>query len=888
MMTEEISSAATTMLENGFSVIPVKKNKRSFGSWKEFQVHRMSVDDVAMKFNGATRFATICGEVSGNLENLDIDDTDCREDLIAMIKIKHKNILDKLVFTKTPNGYGIVYRCEALIPGNLKLAMTWDEVAEAGEYNWNDRADLQAREVDGKWIVSAARLETRGEAGYFLTAPSPGYEILEGSFVDLQPITKEDRDSIIKIAKTFDQRPVSQAPEETKPKKDVDTGKKIPWPGDIYNKEADFAGQLMEYGWKRKGKTASGITYSRPGKPGKEGGILYPDGRFMVFSANAAPLEENKQYTAFSMMVVMDFEGDFKAGTKHVAEAGYTVELTTEELTEILEDNPDQLDEAYKRSGMKEAAVSAVATDLGIPLPAGKRLARIEVLYDKLELNRVVEEVDDSLVKVMGDWGYYNYSGQLGYVTDSNNFVGYDTDSLELRAEQSLYMTQWGYENKKPKLEAIRVPVHVLRKIINFPDSSAPKVLGFAQHPVVDVHGDILGLQDGFEKGIMFKKCSGMGFTPDPRTYRECYDRIVELFCGDILFKDREGGEALFVSMLLTGLTRLGLPGGCPGYFITANEPGTGKSTMFEFVSRIIYGRLIESVDWGTDGVERRKEIIACLRDGTECFLFDNIPQGEEVKSPILAQALTSGEFKSRVMGKGEMVYIQAQSLFVFIGNNLNMATELTRRLMTVKLMAREQNPARRNVEIKNVAQYCEDCRVEVIGCLLKMLQEGFEMEEKIEHGSGFTFWDKVVRNPLLLKTGIDIARGFEDSEDESAETGELEDVIQLVVNVFGVGKRFTTRELFLAITDEKFLGDDELKMAGEIRKGAEEECRLLRDALLMRNGVADKSIKSLGKVLSSLSDRVVDDYRFVRHKTKSKKPVKHWVEFVGEESTTP
>ena len=126
MMTEEISSAATTMLENGFSVIPVRENKRSYGSWKEFQVHRMDVDDVAMKFNGATRFATICGEVSGNLENLDIDDTDCREDLIAMIKIKHKNILDKLVFTKTPNGYGIVYRCEIPVPGNLKLAMTGD------------------------------------------------------------------------------------------------------------------------------------------------------------------------------------------------------------------------------------------------------------------------------------------------------------------------------------------------------------------------------------------------------------------------------------------------------------------------------------------------------------------------------------------------------------------------------------------------------------------------------------------------------------------------------------------------------------------------------------------------------------------------------------------
>lgn len=879
-MSEMIRVKAQTLLEHGYSVIPVRENKRSFGSWKEYQQHPIKIEEIPRRFNGAKHMAIICGQVSGSLENLDIDDVECRDALVSMIKAKHADILDKLVFTKTPNGYGIVYRYQGKVPGNLKLAMTWDEVEGPGEYEWNDRASLQAKQVDGKWVVSACRLETRGEAGYFLTAPSPGYEILEGSFENLQPISKSERDSIIAIAKTFDLRPLEEEVSETG--KVFDSRKKIPWPGDIYNDNVDFEGLLLQYGWKRHGKTTDGVTYSRPGKTEKVGATLYNDGKLHIFSSNASPLEEGKQYTAFGVLAAMEFGNDWSTATKHIIEEGFEVHLTEAELKEILEDNPDQLEEAYNRSGLPESTVSQIAMDCGIPLPQGRRPGRIEVLYDKLELNRVVTECDAAMAAVEGEWGYYNYSGRVGYVTKDNTFMGYDKESLELRAEQSLYMTQWNIQNKKPKLEPIRVHTHVLNKLLVFPDSSAPKIIGFAQHPVV-VNGEVIGIHDGFHKGIMFQRCTEMGFKVDDRSWMECYNRIVELFCDDILFKDKDLGQALFVSMMLTGLTRLGIPGGCPGYFITANEPGTGKSTLFEFISRIVYGRNVQSVDWGTDQVERRKEIISCLREGVECFVFDNIQQGEEVKSPILAQALSAGEFKSRVMGKGEMVHVQAQSLFVFIGNNLNMSTELARRLMTVELLASSENPARRKVKIKRIAEFCEAHRVEVVGCLLKMILEGEGMDDKIKRESGFTFWDKIVRNPILAQTGLDIMQGFEVSSDNSEENYDIASSIELLAAVFGVGpgNSFTTRELYLAIAEERWLSDDERISAAEIIQGVEEDAGVLKDAMISLNGRAAVSIKSLGKCMSQLDNRVTGNKRFVRHKTKSKKPIQHWVEIV-------
>jgi len=384
----------------------------------------------------------------------------------------------------------------------------------------------------------------------------------------------------------------------------------------------------------------------------------------------------------------------------------------------------------------------------------------------------------------------------------------------------------------------------------------------------------------------MFSNCSALEVEVDERPYAECYDRIVELFCGDILFKDREVGEALFVSMLLTGMCRLGIDGGCPGYFITANEPGTGKSTLFEFISRLVYGKMTLSVDWGEDQVERRKEIISVLREGVECLLFDNITQGTEVKSPILAQALTAGEFKNRILGKSEAVRIRAQSLFVFMGNNLNMSTELARRLMTVELLSPRQNPAQRKVKVTDIVGYCEEHRVEVLGCLLKMAKESFSMENELDKSSGFNFWDKVVRNPILAEKGIDIAKGFETSQLDSEENEEVEGLLIALEGVFGIGKQFTTKNVFLAITvqDERTLTPAEIEDRDRIREGVEEECVALRDAMATVNAKAPMILKSTGRVLASMKDRVIGDLRFMRHDTRSKKPVLHWIEVASND----
>jgi len=877
-MTSEIQEAARNYINAGMSVIPVTAKKKSIGPWRQFQNEILPVEDVTKKFNGSKNIAIICGEVSQGLECLDIDDVEVREDLVGMIKIKHKNILDRLVFSKTPRGYGVVYRCEENIEGNQKLAMSYDAVDGPGAYDWNGRADLEAFEVDGKWFVSACKLETRGSGGYFLSAPSPGYEVLEGDMLNLQPISAEDRDSILNIARGFDSSP--KEPTVGVTKKPRDERLKILYPSDVYNAAVDYPELLIDNGWQKIGNVKGGSTWRRPnGTAKKISATLYDDGMLMVFSTNALPLKAEKQYSAANFYCEMNCGGDFKAATKEWANAGYTPEMTEEEVREVLEDNPDELDNAYRRSGLGEAAISAIAIDLGLTVPVGKGAGRIEIFYDKTELNRVVDEMDHAVATVDGKWGYYKFMTVLGMVDNDNSFRSYKKTNFEQRCEQSFYMTSYVKRGKKSELERIKAPPHCIEMLMDYPDMSAKEIRGFAAHPVL-MNDKIIGLQDGFEDGIMFKGCNG--FKIDDRSFLDCYNRVVELFCGDMLFVDADLGPALFVSMMMTAVARLGLDGGCPGYLVTANSPGTGKSTLFEIVSRVVYGKLFPSVRWKESVEEMGKELVSYLRRGKECMLYDNIQQKKAIGNEDLAQLITAGCFEGRILGLSEEITVDARAMFVFIGNDIKLSSELTRRVMSVELRAERDNPERRPVKIKRISQYCDDNRNEAMGCILKMLQEGVKMEDKLDHSSGLEFWDKVVRNPIVSEVGIDISRGFDISATNSEENQSVKSIVHLLAAVFGVGvhQAFYTRDVYLAITDN--IRDDEIKRAGEIRKDNEEACRELRDALLDINQRAAMTTQSTGNAMKTLSDyQISGDLRFVRHITKSNQSKRHWIEAI-------
>ena len=165
---------ATEYLEAGLCILPaVRVEKRpAVSRWKQFQQELPTETHLRTWFaqpqNG---ICIVCGKVSGNLEMLDFDGKGVLfEPWKELIDDK---LLDRLVIERSPSGgMHVIYRCESEVNGNMKLARR-----------------------DGNTLI-----ETRGEGGLFLCAPTASYELIQGSFDSIPVLTDPERKILVEAA----------------------------------------------------------------------------------------------------------------------------------------------------------------------------------------------------------------------------------------------------------------------------------------------------------------------------------------------------------------------------------------------------------------------------------------------------------------------------------------------------------------------------------------------------------------------------------------------------------------------------------------------------------------------------------------------------------------
>jgi len=183
--------------------------------------------------------AIVCGEVSDNLEVIDID---CKNDpagemwndFYHLAKGSFPELFDRLVIAKTIHkGYHIYYRCSR-IEGNQQLSRN------------------SKREV---------LIETRGEGGYVIAAPTPGYEFVQGEPGKIPAITPEERLILLSIGRSFDESP---KPEVKPASPDLDGERLSPF--DDYNQRVDVIALLEKHSWRVVRQKGESIYLERPGK----------------------------------------------------------------------------------------------------------------------------------------------------------------------------------------------------------------------------------------------------------------------------------------------------------------------------------------------------------------------------------------------------------------------------------------------------------------------------------------------------------------------------------------------------------------------------------------------------------------------------------------------
>ena len=297
----DMKTMALAAIKAGMAPIPIRAGgKVPLDRWTDDQHHPMDETEIPRRFRNGCNLGIVCGAGSGNLECLDFDNASLFQPLLDTLEAVNPSLRQKLtVWQETPSGgYHLLYRCSAPVGSNAVLA----------------------HGRNGK-----AAIETRGQGGQFLVAPSRATSkqdgkqrpyILYGTLQAVPTITAEDVALLHSIASSFD-----ESGHQEQKRLPLNQGGTISGdrPGDRYNHVTDWNELLVRYGWRCLKTMGDRQHWQRPGKTGPEAsGTLHPTKGFWCFSTST-PLPTQQPLTPFAVFTYMEYGGDFVAAARALA-----------------------------------------------------------------------------------------------------------------------------------------------------------------------------------------------------------------------------------------------------------------------------------------------------------------------------------------------------------------------------------------------------------------------------------------------------------------------------------------------------------------------------------------------------------------------------------------
>jgi len=306
--------------------------------WTPWQSERSTPDQLAAWYerDRKTGIGYVCGAVSGGLELFEFEFRETRDafvavaeqldmgDLVARIEAGYRS--------DTPGG-GVhwLMRCTT-ISGNTKLARR------------PKRDDEKKHPKDDIQVL----IETRGEGGYTVEAPSNGrvhptggvYRLVSGSVETIVTITPDERRWLHELAATFDEMPENAPQAAPEPSTGPDVDEEITFgpvrdalrQGAIedFNARATWHEVLEPHGWVLASPRGTMGYWRRPGKDRAHSATTNFGGsdRLCVFSTATGFKTTDGQgskagHDKFGAYAVLNHGGDQKAAYRDLSDRGY-------------------------------------------------------------------------------------------------------------------------------------------------------------------------------------------------------------------------------------------------------------------------------------------------------------------------------------------------------------------------------------------------------------------------------------------------------------------------------------------------------------------------------------------------------------------------------------
>lgn len=326
-----LAVTALSFYDNGFCVMPVRPNgsKAPAFAWKPFMTERPTREQTGAWFMSGQYdgLGVVCGAASGSV---------CPVEMLEFEgRAVDEGLYDEFVTRMEAHGAGGLWR--SIIDGYLERTPTGGihvlyRVA-FGDARPNTK--LAARPAtDGELAVNPGErvkvlIETRGEGGFVVTAPSNGRThptgrpwLLEyGGPGSVQVIDPDQRDTLYAIAASLNELRPTVTPERNRPQPAAG-GR----PGDAWAAVTDWAEILEPHGWVPAGMAGQHQAWLRPGKQSGISATTSDTGMY-VWSTSAG-LDTELPLTKFHVLAVLDHGGSYAEAARELARRGFGDHLT--------------------------------------------------------------------------------------------------------------------------------------------------------------------------------------------------------------------------------------------------------------------------------------------------------------------------------------------------------------------------------------------------------------------------------------------------------------------------------------------------------------------------------------------------------------------------------
>ena len=331
---------------------------------------------------------------------------------------------------------------------------------------------------------------------------------------------------------------------------------------------------------------------------------------------------------------------------------------------------------------------------------------RPEILIDHEE-HRVIGEAVDA---ISPDWRIYQRGGMLVHVVETEAghegvMVRRPPGAAVIREFPPALLRETITRRARLKKilgygeNAMLVPAHPTTWLVTGVHQQSEfahvrHLTGVVTHPVILADGTLL-TEPGYHLRSRLFVCPPAGLTltvlenPGPDDVKAA---LVVLFDPLVDFPfETPAHRSAWLAGLLTPLAWFAFDGPAPLFLIDGNVCGVGKGLLADVIALIVTGRRFATMAYTDDREELRKKITSLAVEGERMVLLDNL--AGNVGNDVLDNALTSCQWKDRLLGGNRNFDGPLNLTWYGTGNNVQFRADTSRRVCHVRLETADERP---------------------------------------------------------------------------------------------------------------------------------------------------------------------------------------------------